>query len=211
MVPQTMKAAMAVMGLELMKSSLAKTTQEDLKEILYNDILNAENIDQVEVIKKLQDVENKIHKSIEDGERLYLKPAIMKSMSNYDDPMRIQSVRGALVYNKVKYDYMPGINMDERSSVDILKININKKNVGLIEQSHPDTYLILQDLLSMPTFRDGIKAISLPPDIQIPDWLYNYIDYNTIVNDNLTPFPIETIGIKKMGKTSINYTNIIEL
>src|SRR5699024_489790 len=111
----------------------------------------------------------------------------------------IQSVRGALVYNKVKYDYMPGINMDERSSVDILKININKKNVGLIEQSHPDTYLILQDLLSMPTFRDGIKAISLPPDIQIPDWLYNYIDYNTIVNDNLTPFPIETIGIKKMG------------
>ena len=211
MVPQTMKAAMAVMGLELMKSSLAKTTQEDLKEILYNDILNAENIDQVEVIKKLQGVENKIHKSIEDGERLYLKPAIMKSMSNYDDPMRIQSVRGALVYNKVKYDYMPGINMDERSSVDILKININKKNVGLIEQSHPDTYLILQDLLSMPTFKDGIKAISLPPDIQIPDWLYNYIDYNTIVNDNLTPFPIETIGIKKMGKTSINYTNIIEL
>ena len=211
MVPQNMNAAMAVMGLELMKSTLSKNTQQDLKEILYTDILNAQNIDQIEVIKKLQAVENKIHKSIENGERLYLKPATMKSMSNYDDPMRIQSVRGALVYNKVKYDYMPGINMDERSAVDILKIDINKKNIDKLEESYPDIYLVLKDLLSMPTFRDGIKAISLPPDVEIPDWLKEYVDYNTIINDNLTPFPIETIGIKRMGKTAINYTNIIEL
>ena len=211
MVPQNMNAAMAVMGLELMKSTLSKNTQQDLKEILYTDILNAQNIDQIEVIKKLQAVENKIHKSIENGERLYLKPATMKSMSNYDDPMRIQSVRGALVYNKVKYDYMPGINMDERSAVDILKIDINKKNIDKLEELYPDIYLVLKDLLSMPTFRDGIKAISLPPDVEIPDWLKEYVDYNTIINDNLTPFPIETIGIKRMGKTAINYTNIIEL
>lgn len=211
MVPQTRDAAMAVMGLELMKSTLAKTTQEDLKEILYNDILNAQNIDQINIIRKLQEVENKIHKSIESGERLYLKPATLKSMSNYDDPMRIQAVRGALVYNKIKYDYMPSINMDERSAIDILKVNINKKNIGKLEQTHPDIYLVLNDLLSMPTFRDGIKAVSLPPDTQIPDWLYEYIDFNTIVNDNLTPFPIETVGIKRMGKTAINYTNIIQL
>lgn len=211
MIPQTMKASMAVMGLELMKSSLAKTTQDDLKEILYNDILNTSNIDQVTVIKKLQEVENKIHKSIESGERLYLKPATMKSMSSYDDPMRIQSVRGALVYNKVKYDYMPSINMDERSAVDILKININKNNIDKLQETHIDIYNTLKDLLTIPAFKDGIKAISLPPDVQIPDWLFEYIDFNTIVNDNLTPFPIETIGISKMDKTNINYTNIIQL
>lgn len=211
MVPATMDASMAVMGLELMKSTLAKTTQQDLKEILYNDILNAPVIDQVNVIRKLKEVEDKIHESIKKGERIYLKPATLKSMSNYDDPMRIQAVRGALVYNKVRYPYMAGINMDERSAVDILKININKKNIDPLREKYPDIYNALVDLLSIEAFKDGIKAISLPPDVQIPDWLFDYIDFNTIINDNLTPFPIETIGISRMGKTAINYTNIIQL
>lgn len=209
MVPE--EASMAIMGLELMKSSLAKTTQEDLKKILYEDILNARTIDQVNVINKLKAVENKIKDSIKNGERLYLKPAIMKSMSSYDDPMRIQPVKGAVVYNKIRYEYMPAINMDERNSVDILKVHIDKKNIIPLAESNPDTYNALSDLLNIPSFKDGIKAISLPPDVQIPDWLFNYIDFDTIVNDNLTPFPIETIGISRMDKSSINYTNIIKL
>lgn len=211
MVPQTMDAAMAVMGLELMKSSLAKQTQQDLKRILYDDILNSRNIDQVEIIHQLQNVENKIHESIKNGERIYLKPAVMKSMNSYDDPMRMQPVRGALVYNKIKDDYMPGINMDERSAIDILKIDIDKKNIAPLKETHPDIYNTLMDLLSLEAFKTGIKAISLPPDVKVPDWLFDYIDFNTIVNDNLTPFPIETIGISKMDKKAINYTNIIQL
>lgn len=211
MVPQTMDAAMAVMGLELMKSSLAKQTQQDLKRILYDDILNSRNIDQVEIIHQLQNVENKIHESIKNGERIYLKPAVMKSMNSYDDPMRMQPVRGALVYNKIKDEYMPGINMDERSAIDILKIDIDKKNIAPLKETHPDIYNTLMDLLSLDAFKAGIKAISLPPDVKVPDWLFDYIDFNTIVNDNLTPFPIETIGISKMDKKAINYTNIIQL
>lgn len=211
MVPQTMDAAMAVMGLELMKSSLAKQTQQDLKRILYDDILNSRNIDQVEIIHQLQNVENKIHESIKNGERIYLKPAVMKSMNSYDDPMRMQPVRGALVYNKIKDEYMPGINMDERSAIDILKIDIDKKNIAPLKETHPDIYNTLMDLLSLEAFKTGIKAISLPPDVKVPDWLFDYIDFNTIVNDNLTPFPIETIGISKMDKKAINYTNIIQL
>ena len=101
--------------------------------------------------------------------------------------------------------------MDERSAVDILKVDINKKNIDPLRETHPDIYNTLIDLLSIDAFKTGITAISLPPDVQIPDWLFDYIDFNTIVNDNLTPFPIETIGISRMNKTSINYTNIIQL
>lgn len=209
MVPES--ASMAIMGLELMKSSLAKTTQEDLKKILYEDILNARTIDQVNVINKLKAVEDKIKTSIKNGERLYLKPSTMKSMSNYDDPMRIQPVKGAVVYNKIKYDYMPAINMDERNAVDILKVNIDKKNIGPLYEFNIDIYTALCELLNLPAFKDGIKAISLPPDVQIPEWLFDYIDFDTIVNDNLTPFPIETIGLSRMDKSAINYTNIIRL
>lgn len=211
MIPKNMNASMAVMGLEMMKSSLAKQTQSDLKHILYDDILNAENIDQINVINKLKQVEDKIHTSIINGERTYLKPATLKSISNYDDPMKIQPVRGALVYNKIKYSYMPGINMDERSSIDILKININKKNIEPLKETQPDIYDALKDLLSIEAFKDGIEAISLPPDVKIPEWLFDYIDFNSIVNDNLTPFPIGTIGISRMSKKEINYTNIIQL
>ena len=211
MIPDNKDAAMAVMGLEMKKSSLAKQTQEDLENILYDDILNTNNISQINVINKLKQVEDKIHNSITNGERTYLKPATLKSISSYDDPMRIQAVRGALVYNKIRYPYMPAINMDERSAVDILKVNINKRNIGPLQETLPDIYNALADILNIAAFKDGIKAISLPPDVQIPDWLFDYIDFNTIVNDNLSPFPIETIGIRKMSKKEINYTNIIQL
>ena len=211
MIPDNKDAAMAVMGLEMKKSSLAKQTQEDLENILYDDILNTNNISQINVINKLKQVEDKIHNSITNGERTYLKPATLKSISSYDDPMRIQAVRGALVYNKIRYPYMPAINMDERSAVDILKVNINKRNINPLQETLPDIYNALADILNIAAFKDGIKAISLPPDVQIPDWLFDYIDFNTIVNDNLSPFPIETIGIRKMSKKEINYTNIIQL
>lgn len=211
MIPDNKDAAMAVMGLEMKKSSLAKQTQEDLENILYDDILNTNNISQINVINKLKQVEDKIHNSITNGERTYLKPATLKSISSYDDPMRIQAVRGALVYNKIRYPYMPAINMDERSAVDILKVNINKRNINPLQETLPDIYNALTDILNIAAFKDGIKAISLPPDVQIPDWLFDYIDFNTIVNDNLSPFPIETIGIRKMSKKEINYTNIIQL
>lgn len=211
MVPQKINAAMAVMGLELKKSTLSSTTRKDLENILYNNILNKKDIDPIEVINKLIEVQNKIEKSIKNGERLYLKPAVMKSISNYDDPMRIQSVKGAIAYNKLKYDYMPAINMDERSSVDILKVNINKNNIDNLKEKYIDIYNNILDLLSIPSFKDGIKAISLPPDVSIPEWLFEYIDFNDIIGDNLSPFPIETIGIKTMDKTAINYTNIIQL
>ena len=205
------EASMAIMGLEMMKSSLAKTTQEDLKKILYDDVLNTRSIDQVNVINKLKMVEDKIINSIKNGERLYLKPATMKSMSNYDDPMKIQSIKGAIVYNHIRYDYMPAINMDERGSVDILKVNINKVNIQSLKDKEPDIYEEIMKLFNISQFKDGIKAISLPPDVQIPEWLFEYIDFDTIINDNLTPFPIETIGLSRMDKTSINYTNIINL
>ena len=156
-------------------------------------------------------VEDKIKNSIKSGERLYLKPAIMKSMDNYDDPMRIQSVKGAVVYNKIKFPDMAAINTDERTAVDILKVDINKNNIGPLQETYPDIYESVSQLLLMPAFKTGISAISLPPDVDIPEWLFDYIDFDTIVNDNLTPFPIETIGLSRMDKTAINYTNIIQL
>ena len=210
-VPQEMDKAMAVMGLEIMKSTLSPITQQDLKEILYNDILNAPRIDQANVIHKLQEVEEKIYNSIKNGERIYLKPATMKSMSNYDDPMRIQSVKGALVYNKIRYEDMTPINMDERGAVDILKVQINKNNIEPLKETEPVIYNNLKELLLIDAFKNGITAISLPPDVEIPKWLFNYVDFTTIIRDNISSFPIEPIGISKMDKTNINYTNIIKL
>lgn len=211
MVPNNMNSSMAIMGLEMMKSTLAKQTQQDLREILYNDILDKEEIDQVAILEKLKAIDEKIRTSIMNGERIYLKPSVMKSIDSYDDPMKIQPIKGSIVYNKIRDEYMAEINMNERCSVDILKVDINTKNILPLKESNPHIYEALVELLNMPAFKTGISAISFPPDVNIPKWMHEYIDFDSIVNGNLKPFPIETIGLPRMSNNNINYTNIIQL
>ena len=57
----------------------------------------------------------------------------------------------------------------------------------------------------------SIDAISIPKDTPVPEWLKEFIDYDTIVEDNIKGFPYESVGIQRLGKNHVNYTNIIQL
>ena len=71
---------------------------------------------------------------------------------------------------------------------------------------------------SSPTIR-GMKLnfIAKPknPNIPIPPWFYEIIDYNQIINDSLKLYyPImETLGIRiiKTGPKTEHYTNMVML
>ena len=55
-----------------------------------------------------------------------------------------------------------------------------------------------------------ITAVAIPLDIKLPEWLEPFIDYDTILADNLNGFPYESIGISRLQRNT-NCTNILQL
>lgn len=230
-IPDTMDESLDIKGLEINKSTLNENVRKELKRILYDDIINCDIIDQVKVIKDLKILEAQIYQSLQSGEKTYYKPASIKSMSAYaeddHDPMRIQGIKASYIWNIVKDPELEAIDLSARNTIDIVKVIINERNVGVIQNKYPEVYDKLIQVLRDPkiqnfgkpidnargkTIGDGeITALAIPIDVKTPKWVMEFIDYTSIINDCMSSFPIESIGITKMNKSSINYTNIISL
>lgn len=212
---------LAIAGLTIDKSTVNKTTRDKMKRVLYEDILTIDNIDQVAVIKKLAILEDEIFNSLATGEKNYYKPLTIKSISSYVDPMKLQGIKASVVWNIVRDDDLEAIDLDIRNAIDIVKVEINSSNADKIKDEYPEVYDRLVEIVGLPkqkpandqyakTFKGNITAIAIPKDVVTPIWITQFIDYTTIINDNIKNFPINSIGVNT-GKTSINYTNIVSL
>ena len=203
-----------IKGIEaLTKSTKSISTRKALQKILYEDILNAPKIDQIKFVKDIQRFENQIIQSLRSGSREYYKPATIKSADTYDDPMKIQGIKASIVWNNIKTDDLPAIDLSERNGVDIAKVKINKETVEDIKDKYPEVYQNALKTLEMPEFKDKkeIDAIAIPRDMKVPEWINEFLDYTAIVNDNIGGFPYESIGIQNFGIKELNYTNIVQL
>ena len=219
-----------VKGIEcLTKSGTAASTRKALKKILLEDIFMSPTIDQWKIVKDLAIFEKKIINSIRSGDRKYYKPATIKALGSYADPMRIQGVKGATVWNAIRDRDLPAIDLEERNAVSIAKVIIDKGSIEKIKDSYPYQYDQALKLLDLTTdeevtdkktgqkkirkkkvYNDRIESISLPLDIKTPGWVLDLIDYNTIVNDNMGGFPYQSAGIVKLNKNT-NFSNILQL
>lgn len=201
-----------VKGLDVLtKSTTNEATRERLREIMYEDILKTPNIDQLTVLKHMAITEKKMFNSLSDGSKEFYKPAVIKSISNYDDPMRIQGIKGSIAYNALRGEFDETIDLEKRNAIDIIKVNITPTNIEKIKESHPDAYEKLFDLINNnENFKSGIKAISIPLNVETPKWILEFIDYKTIINDNIAGFPLESIGLCFAGG-NVNYTNILKI
>lgn len=207
-VPENKK--LDVKGLSLAKSSTNAKTQKKLKEILYEEILNCDNIDQIKVLKELAKFEKEIFNSLKNGEKTFYKPVRIKSMNSYENPMRIQGIKSALVYNAIRTNDMVAIDLEERNFLDIVKVNITPKNIQPLKETNPELYEKILNLMNEKEFASGIDTVAIPKDEQIPHYIIEFIDYTTIINDNLKLFPLDSIGIY-CGSDNNNYTNIVSL
>lgn len=211
-IPKTQKASLDIKGIASMaKSSMAQSTRDALKKIMYEDVLNCEEIDQLKIIKHIAILEKQITKSLYAGSKEFYKPVTVKSMSNYDNPMSIQGIKAIIVWNTIKEDSLTSINLDERNAVDIAKIDLNLTNVEKLKDKDIDLYNRCITLLNNKDFKGTATAIAIPKDINIPSWLLDILDYNSIINDNISGFPLDPIGIMRLGNTNVNYTNILKL
>lgn len=247
-----------VKGIEAIhKSSKPLSTRKALQKILLEDILKTPVIDQLKFIKDIAILEKQIMNSVKSGSKEYYKPVTIKSMSAYDDPLRIQGIKASIAWNMIKPDNIEGINLEERNAVNIAKVKINRGLIDKVQEEYPDVYENLKKALNDEVFKEyinipktnkkfneliskvkandpeicniykieidgkeaklkklvgsSINAVALPLDVKLPGWLEPFIDYDSIIADNLNGFPYESIGIQRLGKNSISYSNIVQL
>ena len=105
--------------------------------------------------------------------------------------MRIQGVKASVAWNGIRTSNLPAINLEERNAVDIAKVNINKSTVEQIKDKVPEIYENIQKVLAMKEFNGEIDAIAIPLDVILPEWLDVFIDYDSILQDNIAGFPFE--------------------
>ncbi len=120
-------------------------------------------------------------------------------------------ISASLVYNELRTEDMPAINLEERNKIYKVKTNINRNNVDKIKDKYPEIHAKLLKLMEHPTLASKLDTIAFPIDSQVPDWILEFVDVATIVNDNLKNFPLDSIGLKRLDNDSINYSNIISL
>ncbi len=214
-----------IKGLPIKKSTLNPRIQKELEKILYEDILRSEPIDQVNIVKKLAILEKKIYYSLESGEKEFYKPLAIKSIDNYEDPMSVQGIKASLIWNKIKDRDLEAIDLSARNSIDVVKVKISKESIEDIKDDYPETYekileVMNDDTIFVTEFKNArksgkepkiiIESLAIPKDVKTPEWVKKFIDYKTIVKDNLTNFPIESVGIVKMNPNA-NFTNIVNI
>jgi len=204
-------ASLAISGLPIDKVGIPQSTAKALKKILYEDILNSDGIDQIKTLKGIAILERKIFNSIENGETMYHKPARIKSIGTYDMPFRIQGIKASVAYNALRDEHEEAIDLEKRNSILIIKVNINKKNIEGLKISNPSKFEQMTKLLDTKEFNGDAIAVAIPSSNSIPKWLIEFIDYTTIIHDNLTNFPLESIGITRLNNKNITYSNILEL
>lgn len=198
-----------IKGMPLNKVGVPKSTSDMLTQILEYDILRESFVDQIDLIRKFTIIEKEIYQSIKNKKKEYHKPARIKSMNSYKVPMGIQGIKGAFAYNFIKDREEEAINLEERNTVLIIKTKINLKNFDKIKDEFPEHYVRLSKLLAMNEFKGKVDSIAIPTNIEIPSWIIPFIDYNTIIQDNLRSFPLEELGISKLESKNVTHTNIV--
>lgn len=220
---QDIKHSLDIKGLPINKSTLNDSAKAALQKILYEDILVTNHIDPTLIIEKIAILEKDIEESLRSGEKKYFKPLSIKAYSSYEDPMRIQGIKASLVWNKVRDPQLEAIDLDARNTIGVVKVQIDPSNIDRIRDKYPDVYDRFVELFMDQTFfkpgisedcspkKKEITTLAIPIDVDTPEWVSEFIDYKTIVNDNIGNFPVESVGIRRLGANNINYSTMMKI
>ena len=116
----------------------------------------------------------------------------------------------------------PNMDIQLPDIIDIVKVNMNTEDdIEPLKQIEPEIYNNIMEGIfgnSNPKIRKkGIYVIAIPRNVEkIPEWILPYIDYDEIVNNNISKFhpilkSLNTVLIQtesKAGKTFMS--NIID-
>jgi hypothetical protein len=208
MIPKS--KALAVAGLPMDKSTLPTEVKDVFKKILYEDVMACDTIDQVKIMKEMVLFEKAIYKNIMDKKLDYYKPDNVSAMSSYEkNPLSVNGVVACLIYNELRDDHMPAIDMDEKNYVIKIALDVNRNNAIKIKDKYPETYEKLMALFDHPTLGSKVDIMALPPNVDVPDWVLEFVDYKGIVSKYAKNFPFEPLGMNRNDNDSVSYSNIV--
>lgn len=203
-------------GYDFAKTTTREETREYLTRVLEERILRSKNIDIGLILRDMEEFETMIRKSLMSGEKNYLIPKSVKELAAYDKPFSQQGIRAVVCWN---YLYPENtINLPEK--LDIIKVKLStEKELEQLKDVSLHHYEIIKEKIFNNKNKDlsskGVQVIALPRIVQaIPEWIIPFIDYNTIITDNLKKFDsiLESLGVHKVKTTKFEYiSNILKI
>lgn len=206
-----------IKGHDFVKSSCTPEVKEFMEKIVLDEILYSDNISVARILQRLTDLENIIHESLRNAEKKFFLPRQVKEMEAYKKPMSIQQFKATLHWNLI----YPDIAIELPSNVYVIKMRLGKgDSLDELRQKYPDIYRRIQKNV----FNSGIEGISdkelatiaIPSNLtEIPQWIIDFIDYETMVNDNVSKFypVLESLSIPSIkAKSSVQFfSNILDI
>lgn len=209
-------------------------TQLSLDEILYTDQINPGR-----VFDKMCKLKEDIIQGIAQGDRKFYKQSSVKDPENYKNPYQTQGITATLLWNALcpqSLIELPGdVNIvpikdmtqkkpktnPDRPNQMVVSDPTSNKNIKAFAEKYPDVYARLSHEIYHninPSIRYmTLKSIAIPKNtnIEVPQYIYDLIDSDGIVNSALTLFlPVmQSIGIHSLPSTgqANHMTNIISL
>lgn len=179
-------------------------------------LLYVKEINISDILRDLEKFEGIILNSLKNGEKSFLIPKSVKELEAYKDPFKEQGVRAVLAWNYL----FPAMLIQLPEKIDIVKVNMrNEKEIEPLKEIDKEIYdKIVKNIFKNPNKKiadKGIEVIAIPRNIEkIPEWILPFIDYDTIVNDNISRFysVLESLGIETIKTSGKRYfTNILKI
>ena len=198
------------------KSSTREETMKYFMNIVKERLLYVKEINISDILRDLEKFEGIILNSLKNGEKSFLIPKSVKELEAYKDPFKEQGVRAVLAWNYL----FPAMLIQLPEKIDIVKVNMrNEKEIEPLKEIDKKIHeKIVKNIFKNPNKKiadKGIEVIAIPRNIEkIPDWILPFIDYDTIVNDNISRFysVLESLGIETIKTSGKRYfTNILKI
>lgn len=204
-----------IKGHDFMKASCTEYVKKYMENIVRDEILYAKDISLPRILRKISDLEDIIFESLHKAEKNYFLPRQVKPMEEYKKPMSIQQFKATMHWNLI----YPEMGIDLPSNVYVIKLRLGKKNVlEELQNKYPDIYRrINKNIINSGIEGLGsVETIAIPSNLkEIPQWIIDFIDYETMVNDNVSKFypVLEALGIPTIkAKSSVSFfSNILDI
>lgn len=205
-----------VKGLDFMKATTREETRDSFMKIIQERFIEHDTVDLMGTLEDLDEFETGIRSSLSSGEKKFLNPSNVKEPEAYADPDKMPQLRAVLNWNAIYPEKQIGLP----ENVDLVKLNIGpiEDLVGL-SRSHPDIYLNIKEGVygsPIPKMREkGLNIIAIPrTEAVIPEWILPYVDYDGIINKNVSQFKsvLEAMGLLTIEMDKMTFfTNIKQI